>query len=148
MDAHGAKSYEEFILQTLTMIKASELEQSIMLLPVEYVNLMTTAVHAIFENYPLATEGAFRCLNALMKFHRVNLSGNANSNSFQDVASAAGKRCRELQDIIGFNAAALNVIQNRKQDKEKILVFREMVSARKRKRKAKEKALKRALLMV
>lgn len=148
MDAYGARSHDDFILKTLNMIKASELEQSIMLLPVEYVKLMTSAVESIFEKYPLSTEGAFRCLHALMKFHRVTLSGATDRSTFKSVAEKAEDRCKELQDIVGFNLAALGVMQSRKQDKEKVQTFREMVKDRKRKRKGKEKALKRALLMV
>lgn len=148
MLAYGAKTHDDFILRTLNMIKASELEQSIMLLPVAYVKIMTNAINDIFEKYPLATEGAFRCLHSLMKFHRVTLSGSADRSSFKSVADKAETRCKELQDIVGFNLAALGVIQNRKQDEEKIQTFKEMVNVRKRKRKTKEKALKRALLMV
>lgn len=148
MDAYGAKTYEDFILKTLTMIKASELEQSIMLLPVEYVKIMTNAINSIFETYPLATEGALRCLHSLMKFHRVTLSGSSDRSSFKDCANEAEKRCRELQDIVGFNLAALSHIQRKKEDKQKVETFKEMVHTRKRKRKAKEKALKRALLMI
>ncbi|CAL8082924.1 unnamed protein product [Orchesella dallaii] len=148
MDAYGAKTHEEFILKTINMIKASELEQSIMLLPIEYVKTMTVAITSIFENYPLATEGAFRCLNALMKFHRVTLAGYSDKDTFKTVAELAAKRCKELQDVVGFNLAALSMLQNKKQEKEKVQTFKEMVGDRKRKRKNKEKALKRALLMV
>lgn len=148
MDAYGAKNHEEFILKTMTMIKASELEQSVMLLPVEYVTVMTNAINSIFRNYPLATEGAFRCLHALMKFHRVTLSGNSDKNGFKAVATEAEKRCRELQDIVGFNLAALSHIQRKTHDKQKVQTFKEMVNERKRKRKSKEKALKRALLTI
>jgi len=133
------------MLKTLSTIKASELEQSLMLLPVGYVHLMIPAISQVLENYPLSTELSVRCLHGLMKFHLPSLS-LAKKTELKTVADLAEMRCQELKDTIGFNLAGLRFLNDRKVEKEEIEEFREMLGDRKRKKRKRDKALKRAML--
>ncbi|CAG7719401.1 unnamed protein product [Allacma fusca] len=118
--AYGAKDKTEFILKILTGIKASELEQSVMLLPVEYVNRFIPVIGEVLSD----------------------------KDNLKRVASLAEQRQKYLVDMIGFNLAGLKFLSNRREEKQEIETFREMVGERKRKRKKKEAALKRALLKI
>jgi len=145
--AQGAKNCKEFILKTLTGVKASELEQSLMLLPVAYVQGMIPAIATVLENYPLSTELAIRCLHSLMKFHLTSFS-TADKQELKNVAELAEKRLKELRDTFGFNLAGLRFISARKSEKDEIEEFKEILGERKRKNKKKERALKRAMLSI
>ena len=142
---YGAKNHKEFMLKILSGIKASELEQSLMLLPVSYVHQMIPAISQVLENYPLATELAIRCLHGLMKFHLPSLS-LAEKQGLKIVGDLAEKRCKELRDTIGFNLAGLRFLNDRKVERDQIEEFREMIGDRKRRKRKKDKALKRAML--
>jgi U3 small nucleolar RNA-associated protein 12 len=145
--AYNARDKTEFMLKILTQIKASELEQSVMLLPVEYVNRLIPAIGEVLEAYPLATELILRCLYSLMKFHLASIS-LSDKDVLKRVADLAEKRQKYLVDMIGFNLAGLKFLSDRREVKEEIQTFREMIGERKRKRKKKETAMKRALLKI
>lgn len=135
------------MLKVLSVIKASELEQSIMLLPVSYVHLMVPALAQVLENFPLATELAIRCLASLMKFHFASLR-MADKEILAKLSVLAEVRAAELKDIVGFNSAGLKFLQQCQIVNELAEEFQEILGERKRKKRKREKAVKRALLSV
>ena len=82
-----------------------------------------------------------------MKFHLASVS-LSDKQMLKRVADLAEKRQKELVDLIGFNLAGLNFLNDRRVEKEEVATFKEMIGERKGKVKKKERVLKRALLTV
>jgi len=147
LQAYGARTHKEFMMKVLSVIKAAELEQSIMLLPVSYVHQMIPALEEVLENFPLATELAIRCLTGLMQFHFSSLR-LADRSRMVHLAKMAAKRTTELKDILGFNIAGLKYLQESQVVGELAEEFQEILGEKKRRRRKREKAVKKALLTV
>lgn len=145
--AYGAKSHQEFIYKLFTTIKSSELDQSLMLLPVSYVRKMVPAIHTLFTNFPMASELAVKLLAGLMKFHFTTLT-SMEQKQLQDISELAGERLGMLKDTSGFNLAGLKFIYDRKLENIEVENFRELIGERKRTKKRKQDAIKRACLLL
>jgi len=145
--AYGAKDYKEYIYNVFQSAKASEIEQSFLLLPVSYVHQMIPAIKVILENFPFATELALQLLETLMKFHLSTLN-SVDKELLRSTCKLARERLTWLKDVIGFNLAAakFQATQDEADDQEDS--YKVLLGERKRKKRRKEKLLKRAILQV
>jgi hypothetical protein len=137
------------MFKTLTSIKAAELQQSLKLLPVAYVQQLVPALHAMLERYPLCSELVVRCTCFLMQFHQATMQG-LGKNVLQPFSALIENRLNHIHHLTGVNRAGLKCLYDTEKKREEEQMFREMLGEKKRKRKRREKALKvkRALLTI
>jgi len=147
LTAYDARNGQEFLFKSLSQIKAADLQQSLMMLPMGYVQDLVPALHSILQSYPLSVEIVVRCLVALMKFHLVTVRA-LDSKVLKSIAELGSARLSDLEKMVLVNKTALEFLYDAECEKEQEQMFRELAGERKRKRKKKEKAIKRAILLV
>jgi len=145
--AYDATDQLDFLYKNLSSIKGADLQQSLMMLPISYVEDLVPALRQILDRYPLSIELVVRCITVLLKFHLVTVR-SLDTNLLRELTTVCSSRLEEFESMILVNHTALEFLYNDECEKEEEQTFREIAGERKRRRRKKEKALKRAVLLL
>ncbi|KAG9470052.1 WD repeat-containing protein 3 [Eleutherodactylus coqui] len=144
LQAYGNISSADYILDVIKKVRSSELEESLLVLPFSYIpDLLTLFRDTIRRGRDV--ELICRCLFFLLRIHFGEITSNQMLlGVMEDLKSCTVSRVREIQDGMGVNMAALQLLKREIEAKEEVLFFvdaTERFEEKRRKRKKKEKML-------
>ena len=144
-------SAEDFMLQSIIRIKSSELEETLLVLPLDYVIHLLEIIETLLKNN-VKSEMIIRTFFFMIEIHFGPLSTSKSSkNLVQNIRSLATKQMYEMRDNVGFNLAALRHIQNEQDEEEKVKSLLEATTKykeKKRRKKQKQRAIQTAIISI
>ncbi|XP_011643743.1 WD repeat-containing protein 3 isoform X1 [Pogonomyrmex barbatus] len=149
MQAYNCTSTEEFLLETFKRIRASELEETLLLLPYSAAcDILQRLPSLLKNNYH--SELLARLALCLVQAHHGPIVANQNLlSTLEIVKKLTIKKISSLRDIVGFNLHGMMYMQRVLEEREGIKFFRDAtknVEHKKKIKRNKEKAIKRAVM--
>ncbi|XP_012232010.1 WD repeat-containing protein 3 [Linepithema humile] len=149
MQAYNCASTEDFLLETFKRVRASEMEETLLLLPFsaacDILQKLPTLLKRDYHAELLA-----RLALCLIQAHHGPIVANQNLlPTLEIVKKLAVKKISTLRDTIGFNLHGMMYIQRILEEQEGIKFFRDAsknTEKKKKIRRNKEKAIKRAIM--
>ena len=142
-------SAEDFMTMSLTKIKSSELEETLLVLPLDYVIQLIEIIHILLTRN-VRSEIVIRTFFFLIEIHFGPLSASHSSkNLIQTVRSLVETQLVGMKSSIGFNMAALRHLQNEQDEEEKVKALMEATNKykdKKRRKKQKQRAIQTAII--
>lgn len=149
MKAYQVKNAEEFLLEILKTVRASDLEESLLLLPFAAVCDMLTLLPPLIEQGS-HVELLTKIVIFLLKIHHGPI---VSSTPLIPVIIKLKQLCfmklQELRDTVGINLHGMQFIQRELEEKEGVMLFKEALvdkRSRDRKRRKRERTAKRIVL--
>ncbi|ROT67348.1 hypothetical protein C7M84_014583 [Penaeus vannamei] len=140
-----------FVLEVLRKIKSSELEEAVIMLPLDNILELMVVIKGLLENN-WDIELASRILVLAVRINLPQLLSSPKAAPLvRSLAKLLPKRIKEFKDMIGFNAAGLRHMKDRIEERSETQMFAEAlenVQTSRKKRKKKDRAVKRALLTI
>ncbi|KAB0792110.1 hypothetical protein PPYR_14071 [Photinus pyralis] len=148
MQAYGVTANHEFLFEVLKRIRASDLEESLLLLPFSSVcKILEMLPSLLLNNYQ--NELVCKIAMFLLKIHHAPIVANhALLSNLRQLNKLAMVKVEELRDMVGYNLYGLQLMQKEIEDRESIQLFKDATTKRKtgeKKRRQREK-LKRSLI--
>jgi len=132
--AYGVSSPNEYMLEVMRRIKSSELEESLLVLPLSYVTRLLDIL-SDFLQCGWDVELSARCLLFLLRIHCGQITSNQVLLPVMDKLREHMKtQTQQLKDRTGFNLAGLKFLQERLEEKSSVTLFSD-ATQRQRKRK-------------
>jgi len=149
MLAYGAESSLDFMAGNIRKIKPAQLEETLLVLPLDFVEKLMKILLKLLEN-KVEVEVVSRCLLFLLEIHHGPILATP---SFQPIVNQLGSvlqlQITRIRDLAGTNLAGLRYLAARYKEREDIELFADAtirVRDKNKKKKRKEKALNRAIL--
>lgn len=137
------------VMEVLRRVKSSELEEAIMVLPLDRVLELLVVVGAMLRR-GWAVELAARVLVVALRVNLPQLLSSATAKPvIHSLATVLPAKMQELEDMIGFNLAGLRHLKDRVEQRSETQLFVEasqLVKESRRKKKKKDRAVKRVLM--
>ncbi|KAH8382893.1 hypothetical protein KR009_005733 [Drosophila setifemur] len=146
MQALQAKNPVDFLVSTLMRIRASDLEEALLLLPFSTVCELLERLPILLTQRPDQLELLCRVTIFLFKVHMKPISAAKNMKPLLVQLLALLKRdVGQLRDTLGWNLHGLALLQTEVEQREGVQLFREATQARKKRDKKRREASKRRL---
>ena len=140
---------EDFMHQSLSRIKSNELEEALLVLPLDYVINLLEIIEVLLSR-EVKSEIFVRTFFFLIEIHFGPLSTSKSSkNLVERVRNLAISQMQSLKDNCGFNLAALRHIQNEQEESEKVKALIDATTKykeKKRRKKHKQRAIQTAII--
>ena len=116
--AFGNVTPVHYVLLVVKKIKSSELEESLLVLPFDYViDILKLLLEWVKNGWE--TELTCRCLFFLLRIHHNKIISTPEALPIIDcIRSHTRTRVREMKDIVGFNLAGLQFLQRQLEDRD------------------------------
>ncbi|XP_042222099.1 WD repeat-containing protein 3-like [Homarus americanus] len=141
----------KFVLEVLRKVKSSELEEAVILLPLDRILELLVVIKGLLE-HDWDVELASRILVLAVRINLPQLLASAKAAPIiHALAYLLPKKTLQLQDMVGFNLAGLRHMKDRIEQRSETQLFAEAsqkVKEARRKRKKKERAVKRVLMTI
>ncbi|GAB1867885.1 WD repeat-containing protein 3 [Camponotus japonicus] len=149
MQAYNCTSTEDFLLETFKRVRASELEETLLLLPYSAASdILQRLPNLLKRDYHV--ELLARLALCLIQAYHGPIVANQNLlPTLEIVKKLAVERISTLRDTIGFNLHGMMYSQRVLEEREGIKFFRDATKSKEYKNKVrrnKEKAVKRAIM--
>jgi len=143
---------EDYMTEVIGRIKSSELEETLLVLPLDVVISLIEILEALLERN-MKSETMCRIFFFLIEIHFGPLSASSSEvkKSIKRTRDIAERRLDQLKDTVGYNLAAMTYIQNQRSEREKVASFVEATikfKDKKRKRKQKQKSIQTAIISI
>lgn len=151
MKFYEASNANEYLLAVITKIRASDLEESLLLLPFSIVCELLERFSQMVVQRKDETELICKVVFFLFKIHHKPIVSNqVLLPSIQKLMINLEQSITELRDMTGGNLQALVLLQRRVEDKESDLLFRDATKSKNQrlKRQKKRQLAKRAYLQM
>lgn len=147
MTFYGAKNTEDFLLAIMKKIRASELEESLLLLPFTNVCDILEKLLKIADDR--SDETVCRIVLFLFRIHhRPIINNQILLPSLQKLLSNIKSSIVEAREVIGYNIHAMGSLQRRIEDADKVELFKDSSKAKKaRDRKQRKQRVEKRLHM-
>ena len=146
----GVTTAEEFMTTTLTKIKSSELEETLLVLPLDFVIQLIEIIETLLRTKSVKSEIVVRTFFFLVEIHFGPLSSSqSNKNLIKSVKDLVNEQVLGLKSTVGFNMAALRHLQNENDEEEKVKALLEATNKykdKKRRKKQKQRAIQTAII--
>ncbi|XP_046849685.1 WD repeat-containing protein 3-like [Xenia sp. Carnegie-2017] len=118
LSAFGNVSPVQYVLLVVKKVKSSELEESLLVLPFDYViDVLKLLLEWIKNGWE--TELSCRCLFFLLRIHHNKIISTPRLLPVIDsIRSHCRSRVREMKDTVGFNFAGLQFIQRQLENRD------------------------------
>lgn len=141
---------EEYMITSLTKIKSSELEETLLVLPFDVVLHLIEIIETCLKESCVRNEVVMRTFFFLLEIHFGPLSASTTAKSMiESVKKLVQLRLSELKATVGFNMAALRHLQHEQDEEEKVKALLEATTKykdKKRRKKQKQRAIQTAIL--
>lgn len=141
---------EEYMITSLTRIKSSELEETLLVLPFDIVLQLIEIIETCLKESCVRNEVVMRTFFFLLEIHFGPLSASKTAkNLIENVKKLVQLRLGEMKATVGFNLAALRHMQNEQDEDEKVKALLEATTKykdKKRRKKQKQRAIQTAIL--
>ncbi|KAG5332620.1 WDR3 protein, partial [Acromyrmex heyeri] len=149
MQAYNCTNTEDFLLEIFKRVRASELEETLLLLPFSAAcDILQRLPNLLKNNYH--TELLARLALCLVQAHHGPIVANQNLlPTLEIVKQLAVEKISALRDTIGLNLHGMMYMQRIFEEQEGIKFFRDAtknIEHKKKIRRNKEKAIKRAIM--
>lgn len=149
MIAYGATSPLDYMVGSIGRIKSTELEEVLLVLPLDVVQDLVEVLESILEAGK-EVEVASRCLLFLLEIHHGPIiSSGTLEKTLSKMNSTLEREVSTLRDMVGFNLAGLRHLSSKLEEKKGVEMFMDSTTRqreRNKKKKKKEKALQRAIM--
>ncbi|CAB3977314.1 WD repeat-containing 3 [Paramuricea clavata] len=116
--AFGNVTPVHYVLLVVKKIKSSELDESLLVLPFDYVIDILKLLLEWIKN-AWETELSCRCLFFLLRIHHNKIISTPELLPIIDsIRSHTRSRVREMKDVVGFNLAGLQFLQRQLEDRD------------------------------
>ncbi|KAK3097407.1 hypothetical protein FSP39_009376 [Pinctada imbricata] len=145
MLAYRVETPARYMLMVIKKIKSSELEESLLVLPFNYV-IDLLKILEIFINSGWEVELSCRCLFFLLRVHQGQITSNQVLLPVIDrLRKKTVDKVSQLRDVIGFNMAGCQFLQKQIEQSQEVIFFSDATAKLKEKRK---KQKKKAILSI
>ncbi|XP_065358456.1 WD repeat-containing protein 3 [Calliphora vicina] len=149
MRALDVKNPNDFVLATLARIRASDLEEALLILPFSNVCELLEKLPGILEERPDEIELLAKVTMFLFRVHMKPIIGAKHMKPLlQTLVKALKKDVYSLRDVIGLNLHGLALIQHDIEEREGVELFREATQERKKRDKKRREGIKRQLIQM
>lgn len=146
MRALQVTSPNEFLFTTLARIRASDLEEALLLLPFSNVCELLERLPRLIECHSDQIELLCKITIFLFKVHMKPISAAKNLKLLLSrLVHALQRDVSEMRDTIGMNVHTLALLQHSIEEREGVELFREATQERKKRDKKRGEATKRRL---
>lgn len=149
MQAYNCKTSEDFLLETVKRVRASDLEETLLLLPY-------SAACDILEMLPKLLKSGFhteviaRLTLCLIQAHHGPIMSNQNLlSTIETIKTLIFERISTLRDTVGYNLHCMLYVQRHVEEQQGIQLFKDATRKKEHRNKVKknkQKALKRAIM--
>lgn len=141
----------KFVLEVLRKVKSSELEEAIIMLPLDRILELLVVLKSLLErSWEIELVGRILVLACRINLPQLIASAKA-APIIHALARILPMKLNNLKDMVGFNLAGLRHLSNRMEQRSEDQMFAEAVTKVKsklQKRKKKERAVKRVLMTI
>merc|ERR1712141_158741 len=114
-------SAEDFMFRSLSKIKSSELEETLLVLPLDFVIQLIEIIETLLRTKSVKSEIVVRTFFFLVEIHFGPLSSSqSNKNLIKSVKDLVNEQVLGLKSTVGFNMASLRHLQNENDEEEKV----------------------------
>lgn len=146
MQAFDAKNSDEFFVNVLLRIRASDMEEGLLLLPFSTVCEILKRMPYLIQTRKEQTEVLCKVVLFCFKIHQKPLMTNQTLlPAIRDIQVQLENSMTELRDMIGFNLYALQMLQHQIESNEGIELFRDASKEKREKDKRKKRQLTKRL---
>lgn len=146
MTAYDAKNPEDFFMAVVNRIRASDLEECLVLLPFSNVCKILEMVPNLVAKRKDQAEHILKIVLFLFKIHQKPISANHTLLSvIGEIIQSLTAVTEELRDMIGMNYSSLQLLQRDIEEKDNVELFYEALE--KKKKNKKRRPVKRALVV-
>ncbi|EDV48620.1 WD repeat-containing protein 3 [Drosophila erecta] len=146
MQALQVKNPEDFLVSTLMRIRASDLEEALLLLPFSTVCEVLERLPTLLTQRPDQLELLCRVTIFLFKVHMKPISAAKNMKPLLvKLLSMLKRDVGQLRDVLGWNLHGLALLQTEVEQRDGVQLFREATQVRKKRDKKRREASKRRL---
>ncbi|XP_017039995.1 WD repeat-containing protein 3 [Drosophila ficusphila] len=146
MQALQVKNPVDFLVSTLMRIRASDLEEALLLLPFSTVCEILERLPTLLTQRPDQLELLCRVTIFLFKVHMKPISAAKNMKPLLvKLLSMLKRDIGQLRDVLGWNLHGLALLQTEVEQRDGVQLFREATQARKKRDKKRREANKRRL---
>ncbi|KAK3801649.1 hypothetical protein RRG08_033836 [Elysia crispata] len=136
MTAFQSDNPEEFVVETIRRIRASELHGSLLSLPFSYVTKLLPILD-FGLTHKRETELVCKCLNFLMRIHHGEITSNhGNLPIVERLKQHSVAAVKYHRDLTAFNAAGLAFLSKHIEETNGIMMFADATVKRKKKKRA------------
>ncbi|XP_037039640.1 WD repeat-containing protein 3 isoform X2 [Bradysia coprophila] len=136
MKAYGTTNTIDYLIKTLTLVRASDLEESMLLLPFESVCKILSKMPELIEQRPDQTELLSKIVLFLFRIHQRPIVANQTLLPItQKIITTLQANVIELRDMIGLNYHGLQLLKRDIEAKEGVELFRDATKTKKIKEK-------------
>lgn len=149
MQALSCATTQDFLLETVKRVRASELEEALLLLPY-------SAACEILKILPKLLKGNYQAelvsrltLSLVQAHHSPIVTSKELLTTLETIKKLTLERIGALRDTVGYNLYGMAFTQRAIEEREGVQLFRDATKSRKQKNKVrrnKERALKRAIM--
>ncbi|XP_067614432.1 WD repeat-containing protein 3 [Eurosta solidaginis] len=146
MRALQVNNSDDFLFTTLARIRASDLEEALLLLPFTNVCELFERLPRLIATHSDQIELLCKVTIFLFKVHMKPISAAKNLKLLlNDLVQALHRDVSEMRDTIGMNVHGLALLQRKIEERDGIELFREATQERKKRDKKRREATKRRL---
>ncbi|XP_016840721.1 WD repeat-containing protein 3 [Nasonia vitripennis] len=149
MQAYKCNTVEEFLLETIKRVRASDFDEALFLLPYSAASEILRMLPSLLKSQYQAEIVAKLTLSLIQAHHGPIIASQELLPQIEEIKSLALQQVSSLRDTLGFNLYGMAYMQRAIEENEGIQLFKEATKTQKKKnskRKNKEKALKRAIM--
>lgn len=140
MQAFDAKDSDEFLINILLRIRASDMEEGLLLLPFTAVCEILKKMPHLLQSRRDQTELLCKVVLFIFKIHQKPIINNQTLLiSVRDVHEQLETAITALRDTIGFNLHAMRMLQQQIEESEGVELFRDASKEKRQKEKNKKK---------
>ncbi|XP_040582090.1 WD repeat-containing protein 3 [Lepeophtheirus salmonis] len=148
----GISTAEEFMLTTLSKIKSSILEETLLVLPLDVVVRLLKILENLLQKKTVYVEVLSRIFFFLIEIHFGPLSGSSDIKQLiVRIKQMIETKLTCIEETMGFNVAGITFVQSRAEERQQVQIFMEASKKfkdKRKKRKQREKALQTAVMVI
>ncbi|EYC25157.1 hypothetical protein Y032_0012g1735 [Ancylostoma ceylanicum] len=143
--AYNSKSYDHFIIDVISRCRPSNLERSLLMVPLSYVPDILSALSSCVQQH-YRVEFAVRIAIFLIRVHQSHIINSTEMLPvIEKISTEMPGGITDVRDITGFNLAALELLQLELEEAQNIKLFADVsdvASKQKKKNKARKAVIK------
>lgn len=140
MQAFDAKNSDDFLINVLLRIRASDMEEGLLLLPFSTVCDILKRMPHLIQTRKDQTELLCKVVLFCFKVHQKPLMTNQTLlPTIRDIQEQLDGSITELRDMIGFNLFGLQMLQRQMESNDGVELFRDASKEKREKEKKKKK---------
>ncbi|XP_076263220.1 WD repeat-containing protein 3 [Rhynchophorus ferrugineus] len=150
MQAFGVSTPGDFLLETIKRIRASDLEEALLILPFNSVCEILTMLPNLIQRGDCTELGCKVAMFLLRLHHAPIVANKLLISTLKKLEKIMQEKVNDLRDLIGYNYYGLQFLQGEIESREGLMLFRDATVARRKgeKKRRKREKLKRSIMVL